>query len=528
MPDIVLVLGLLAAVAALVPLAGRLAVPYPILLVIGGLLLGFVPNRVLPDVVLEPDLVLLLFLPPLLYWDAVNTSWRDFRANLRPIISLAFGLVVATTLGVAAVAHLLLNFPWPVAFVLGAVVSSTDAVAAGSIMGRLGVPRRIVVILEGESLVNDATALVVYGSAVGVVVHESFSLPDATLHFVAASVGGVAAGLVVGWVVLRLRRRIDDTRVEGMVALLTPFAAYLPADLLHGSGVLAAVAAGLYVGRRSPLDIAPATRLEADAIWELGTFVINGLVFILIGLQLHPIVLDLSRQPFSKLLWEAAVVSVAVIALRIAWVYPGAYLAYARIRLRDGGARPPSIAELGVVAWAGLRGVIALTTALALPARTNRGPFPDRELILFLTFGVIVATLVGQGLTLSPLIRWLSIAPDDIQDHEEREARRAATQAALARLDVWADHDDAPLELIEDLRMHHERRLARLDGEHAGGMTDEATRGAVARELRRDLLDAERRALVDLRDRGVIGDDALRRVQRDLDLDEVRLDAETR
>jgi len=262
MHEIVTVLGLLAVVAALVPLANRLAVPYPILLVIGGLILGFVPNRVLPDVTLAPDLVFLIFLPPLLYWDALTTSWRDFRANLRPIASL----VVVTTCGVAVVAHLALGFPWAVAFVLGAVVSSTDAVAANSIASRLGVPPRVVAILSGESLVNDGAALVVYSSAVAAVTRGSFSLPQAALQFVAASVGGVAVGLAVGWVVIRLRAHIADVRVESTVALLTPFAAYLPADFVGASGVLAAVAAGLYVGRQSPVVISPATRLRADAI----------------------------------------------------------------------------------------------------------------------------------------------------------------------------------------------------------------------------------------------------------------------
>lgn len=521
MHDIALVLALLAVVAALVSVANRLSLPYPILLVIGGLILGFIPNRVLPDVVLEPDLVLLLFLPPLLYWDAVNTSWRDFRANLRPIASLAFGLVIVTTAGVAAVAHTLLGLPWAVSGVLGAIVSSTDAVAAGSIMARLGVPRRVVVILEGESLINDATALVVYGSAVSVVVHGSFSVPDAALHFVTASAGGVIAGLAVGAIVLRLRQRIEDSSVEGMVALLIPFAAYLPADLLGASGVLAAVSAGLYVGRRSPLAIAPATRLQADAIWDLGTFVINGLTFILVGFQLHPIVLALSGRSFPTLLGQAAVVSATVIAVRVAWVYPGVYLAAMRSRPHSQERSLPSRAELGILAWAGLRGAIALATALALPERTIHGPFPDRNLILFLTFGVILVTLVGQGLSLSPLIRRLGIAADDTVAREERQARLAVARAALAQLKLWAARDEAPHELIEDLRMHYERRIAQLDGAGAGAPADEGH--AAAQELRRDLLDAERGTLIALRDRDVIGNEAMRRVQRDLDLDEVRL-----
>ncbi|HVA88789.1 MAG TPA: Na+/H+ antiporter [Chloroflexota bacterium] len=522
MHDIALVLGLLAVVAGLVSLANRLSIPYPILLVIGGLLLGFIPNRVLPDIVLEPDLLLLLFLPPLLYWDALHTSWRDFRANLRPIAALAFGLVIVTTVGVALVAHGVLGLPWPVSFVLGAVVSATDAVAAGSIMARLGVPRRVVVILEGESLINDATALVIYASAVGVVVHGSFSLVDTSLHFIGAGVGGVAAGLIVGAVVLRLRQHIADSRVEGMVSLLTPFAAYLPADLLGASGVLAAVAAGLYMGRRSPLALAPATRLQADAIWELGAFVINGLTFILVGFQLHPIVLALSGRSFPTLLGDAAAVSVTVVVVRIAWVFPGAHLAVVRGRLGGRDPRLPSRAELGILAWAGLRGAIALATALALPERTAHGPFPDRDLILFLTFSVILVTLVGQGLSLAPLIRWLGVAEDDTLAREERQARQAVTRAALTRLKIWAAREGVSPELIEDLRVHYERRAARFDG---AGDEEEALEehAATVQAVQRDLLDAERQTLVALRDRNVIGDAVLRRVQRDLDLDDVRL-----
>ena len=522
MYDIALILGLLAVVAGLVSLANRLSVPYPILLVIGGLILGFIPNRVLPDVVLEPDLFLFLFLPPLLYWEALHTSWRDFSANLRPIVSLAFGLVVVTTVGVAAVAHIGLGLPWPVSFVLGAVVSATDAVAATSIMARLGVPRRVVVILEGESLVNDATALVIYGSAVGVVVHGSFSLAEVSLHFLGASVGGVAVGLVAGAVVLRIRQSIEDSRVEGLVALLTPFAAYLPAALLGASGVLAAVATGLYMGRRSPLAIAPATRLQADAIWELGTFVINGLTFILVGFQLHPIVLALSGESIPALLGDAVVVCLTVIVVRIAWVYPGVHLAAAWGRLGGGDARPPSPAELGILAWAGLRGAIALALALALPERAAHGPFPDRYLILFLTFCVILVTLVGQGLSLGALIRRLGVSRDDTAAREERQARQAVVRTALARLKVWAARGEVPPELIEDLRVHYERRAARLSGAGDEAADAEAHAGAI-QQVRRDLLDAERATLVALRDRAVIGDEALRRVQRDLDLDDLRL-----
>jgi Na+/H+ antiporter len=519
MHEIIIVLGLLAAVAALVPLANRLAIPYPILLVLGGLMLGFIPNRVLPDVTLEPDLIFLLFLPPLLYWEAVTTPWREFRANLRPIGSLAIGLVVVTTCGVAIVAHALLGFAWPVSFVLGAVVSSTDAVAAGSIAARLGVPPRIVAILQGESLINDATALVVYGAAVTAVVAGSFSLPRAALQVIAVSVGGVAAGLVVGWVVIRLRRHITDARVEGMVALLTPFAAYLPADLCGASGVLAAVTAGLYVGRQSAVAISPGARLRADAIWDLGTFLINGLIFILIGLQLHPIVVAIADHSLPTLLWQAIVVSLVVIAVRIAWVYPAGALARLEDRIARKDGQPLSRAELGVIGWAGMRGVISLATALALPEVTHRGPFPERDLILFLTFGVIVATLVGQGLTLAPLIRLLHVTRDDAPHREEAQARLVAAHAAIAQLDLLASQGDLPTEMIDDLQARYRRRAERLGGDRDTGGSQ------TLREVMRDVLDAERRAIIDLRDRNIISDAVLRRIQHELDLEQVRLEA---
>ena len=522
MQEIVTVLGLLAVVAALVPLANRLAVPYPVLLVIGGLILGFIPNKVLPDVALAPDLVFLTFLPPLLYWEALTTSWRDFRANLRPIGSLAIGLVVVATCGVAVVAHLVLGMPWAIAFVLGAVVSSTDAVAASSIASRLGVPPRIVAILSGESLVNDGTALVVYSSAVAAVTLGSFSLPQAALRFVAASVGGVAVGLAVGWAVTHLRSHIADVRVEGAVSLLTPFAAYLPADFVGASGVLAAVATGLYVGRRSPVVISPATRLQADTIWDLGSFLINGLIFILIGLQLHPIFTALDKQPLSRLLGEAALVSVAVIALRLAWVYPAGTLARLLSRGSKKGAPQLSRAELGVIGWTGMRGVIALATALALPERIAHGAFPNRNLILFLTFGVIVVTLVGQGLTLPPLIRLLGITGGDTTEHEEAHARLAAAQAALERLDILASRDGIPRDMLEGLRARYAQRVERLSDEPDD--VDEDWFRAY-RDVRRDLLDVERRTIVDLRDRDEINDEALRSIQRELDLEQVRLDA---
>ena len=523
MNDIFVVLGLLACVTALVPLANRLAVPYPILLVLGGLGLGFVPNNVLPDIVLRPDLVFLLFLPPLLYWATLTMPWREFRAHLRPILLLAVGLVVATMCGVAAAAHAAVPaLTWPLAFVLGAIVSPPDAVAATAIADRLGLPRRVATILEGESLVNDATALVAYATAVAVVAEGAFSPLATGLHFAWEATGGVGIGLLVGWVVARLRRRLDDPMLESVISLLTPFAAYLPAYLLAASGVLAVVAAGFVVQYYAPLVVGSRSRLQADSVWEVVNFVLNGLVFILIGLQLHPIFLALVGQSLAHLLWVAAAVSLAAIAVRIAWVAAAAAVGRVLGWRRTQDAL--SAAEAAVIAWAGMRGVVSLAAAQALPTS-----FPQRNLILFLTFSVILATLVLQGVSLPALIRRLGLSEGDVAAREEARARLAVTQAALTRLDALATGDRMPPALFDDLRRHYVARAHLLVAQaNDGGAAERHAHARAYRDLRRDLLAVERQTLIELRGRNVINDETLRRIQRALDLDEVRLEADAR
>jgi Na+/H+ antiporter len=517
MQQIAIVLGLLAAVAGAIPLAARLNIAYPIVLVLGGLALGFIPF--VPNVTLDPELVLLVFLPPLLYWEAVNTSWRDFRANIRPISSLAIGLVIGTTGGVALVGHYLLDLPWTVAFVLGAVVSPTDAVAATAIASRLGLPQRLITIIQGESLVNDASALVIYKTAVAAVVAGSFSLPRAGGQFIFATVAGIAIGVVTGALFSRLRTRIHDTRVEGTLSLLIPFLVYLPADLAGASGVLATVTAGLVIGRRSPITTAPEARLQIGAIWDLGTFLLNGLAFILIGLEFQEILRALDRDPLPLLLRDIAVVSLAVIVVRIIWVFPSNALArlFQRKRKREA---PASKRELSVVAWTGLRGVIALAVALALPETAGDQPFPYRSLIIFVTFGVIIVTLVGQGLTLPPLIRLLSLSSDDNAAREEGVARAALARAALGRLDEWDEREGLPAHLLQELRGRYERRLARI--EEAERVTA-LPQAVVIPQLLTDLRDTQRRTLIELRNRNVISDGVLRLIQRELDLEQLRL-----
>ncbi|MGA2871491.1 MAG: Na+/H+ antiporter, partial [Verrucomicrobiota bacterium] len=385
--------GLLLAVAIIALLARKLHIPYPILFLIGGLLIGCVPE--LPKVRLSPDLVFLVFLPPLLFPAAFFTSWRDFRANLRPISLLAIGLVLFTTVVVAFLAYYFFNLPLAAGFVLGAIISPPDAIAATAIAERLSVPRRIVTILEGESLVNDATALIAYRFAVAAVLTGTFSLADAGLQFVFVSVGGVLTGLAVGWLAVWFHKRVDDAPIEITVSLLTPFVAYLPAEHMHVSGVLSVVTAGLYIGRQTPLILSYRTRLQGGPVWSMLEFLLNGFVFILIGLQLPDILHTLSEHKdytISQLVGYSLIISVAVIVVRLLWVFPAAYLPRflsKKVRAKD---PYPNWRHVTIIGWTGMRGVVSLAAALAL-----RDTFPGRDLILFLTFMVILATLVVQG-----------------------------------------------------------------------------------------------------------------------------------
>src|ERR671910_1846352 len=489
MPEIEAILVLLAAVAALATLANRVKIPYPILLVLGGLVLGFVPG--LPQVELEPDVVFLLFLPPLLYVSALFTSWRDFRANLRPISLLAVGLVLTTTCIVAAVAHWAVGLPWASAFVLGAIVSPTDAIAATSVAQRLGVPRRIVTVLEGESLVNDATGIVAYRIAVAAVVFGTFSLWQAGLQFVIGAIGGIAVGVATGLLVIWARRHVaDDPDIQNTVSLLTPFAAYLLAEEpshwaweqlgLPGefafSGVLAVVATGLYLGRRGPDVISPETRLQGYAFWELVTFLLNGMIFSLIGLQLSGIMERLSEgteYTATELVFYGVLISLAVILARFLWVFPATYVPrwFSRT-LRERDPSPP-VRQVTVIAWTGMRGVISLAAALALPLTIGgEAPFPGRDLILFLTFCVILATLVVQGLSLPALIRTLGLEDDGSGEREETKGRIHVAQAALARLEElegegWG-REDPPGRGRALYTYRRSRFAARFDGDEDG------------------------------------------------------------
>ncbi len=523
--DSLVLLALIAAGAGLLVLAPVLRVPYPILLVVGGLALGFVPG--LPDLELRPDVVLVAILPPLLYAAAFFTSLRDLRRNVRPLTLLAVGLVLTTTVGVAAVAHHALDLSWPVSFVLGAIVAPTDAVAATAIASRLGIPRRLVAIIEGESLINDATALVAYSFAVAAVLTGSFSLWHAAWRFVVDVVGGIAIGLAAGLVIREVRRRLEHSPTDIAIALLSGYFAYLPAEAAGVSAVLAAVTVGVFVGWHTPELTTPETRLQGDAVWRILVFLLNALLFGLVGLQLRGILDALSGVSVGTLVRDALVVSAAVVAVRIVWVFPATYvprLLFRGVRERD--PYPPWQYPM-LISWAGLRGAVSLAAALALPLTTDAGAsFPHRALVVYLAFCVILATLVVQGLSLPLVIRLLRLEDDGIAAKEETKARIHAAQAALARLEELAAEDWVREDTAERLRgaytFRQSRFRARFDDGDDGSIEE---RSQSYQRLLRELHAAERRALFDLRREGRIDDEVMNVVLRDLDLEDARLDA---
>ena len=523
---IAVVLVLLVAATALALVARRIGIPYPILLVLGGLALGFVPG--LPPIELEPEIVFLIFLPPILFGAGYFTSLRDFKRNLRPITLLSVGLVIFTTLAVAATARALVpGMEWAAAFALGAIVAPPDAVAATTVFQRLGVPRRIVTILEGESLVNDATALVAYRFAIIAASTGTFSIANAGLTFVAVAVGGIAFGLLMGLLIAWALRRIDDPVFSVVLTLLAPVATYLPAETFHLSGVLATVAAGIWVGRNAPREMSSSVRVAGTAAWQVLLFLINGTVFILIGAQLRTVLQGLGEYSAGQLIGLAVAICAVVIAVRLLWVYPGTYLPRmlsAGIRVREPYPTPRSVF---IVGWAGMRGVVSLAAALALPLYLTDGvtPFPFRDLIIFLTFTVILATLVGQGLTLPFFIRRLGITSDAGDAHEEAHARMATAEAAVQRIEELAEEWPGHGELIDTLRAQYGHRASHIDTHHEDALDDAEEELFEHRQIRSAVVDAEREALLQMRERGAVTDEVFRRVERDLDLEELRMEA---
>lgn len=513
---------MLAVLVAAALLARRLNVAPSILLVIAGVLLALAPG--LPAIELAPEFVLLVILPPLIYSAGVAMSWREFRFNLRPIALLAFGCVVFTTCAVAAAAHVLLGMPWAVAFVLGAIVSPPDVVAPLAVARRLGLPRRILVVLEGEGLANDATALILYRFAVAAVATGAFSLPQAAGTFAAIVVGEIAYGAAVGWLSLRLRRWARDPRVEITLSLMTPYLAYWGPEHVGGSGVLATVAAGLYVSWHGPLLISAATRLQGIFFWDLLIYLVEGFLFLVTGLQARTLIERAGAASLRDLLIAVAVTTIACIAARFVWVFPATYLPrllVPSIRRRD--PYPPWRMPF-MVAFVGVRGVVSLAAALALPLTVASGaPFPYRDAILFIAFGVIVVTLVGQGLMMPLVMRWLGLAPigrKEQQEEKERElaARHAALAAAEARLKALAGENGNGIadEVAAHLRARNDQRTLHLPKTLADGWE---TAAASAR-LRLDLIRTERERLHAMLRDGKITDESRRLIERELDLEE--------
>jgi Na+/H+ antiporter len=525
METLELLVGLLAAIAVVVTLAGRTTIPEPVLLVAAGLAVALVPG--LPEVELDPALILALFLPPLLYWAALHTDVRDLRSNLRPISLLAVGLVLVTTAAVAVLAHSVLGLPWAAAVVLGAIVSPPDPVAAVAVGNRLGLPRRLVTILEGEGLLNDATALVVYRLAVAAAVTGSFSVADAGVELVISAVGGTLVGLAVGWAGSRVLRRVAEAAVENTVKLLLPYVAWLAAERVHASGVLAVLACGLLMSRHWA-SVSSGARLQARQLWDWLVFVLEGLSFMLIGLQLRTVIEGIEGRSLADLAWAAVALNLVVIAVRLGWVYPAGWLPRrlsASLRERDPF---PGWAAVTVVGWAGMRGVVSLALALAVPTQVaDGGAFPQRNLVVFLAFSVIVVTLLGQGLSLPLVVRRLGVAAED--EGPAGDVRRALgrlSEVALDRLDALEpEADGLPAELVDRLRERYRARLAHLDQQRDQGEQDGA--GAYA-ELVGELLRAQREELRHLREEGAVTPEVARRLDHDLDLEEARLERERR
>ena len=508
-------------------LSQKLKTPYPIVMVIGGLLLSFVPG--IPRVDLNPDIVFFVILPPLLYNAAWLTSWREFSYNLVSILFLAFGLVAFTVLGVTAAGHWFISgFDWRVGLVLGAVVAPTDAIAASSIAKRIGLPKRVVDILEGESLINDATALLALEFGLALLVGgETPTFEFGLLRLVYLVSVGIVVGLIIGEVVHFVEDRIDDGPIEIALSVLTPYVAYLTAERIHASGVFAVVACGLYLSRKSSHFFSPSVRLQAWAVWDSLTFILNGLVFVLIGLQFPYVRATIEDHHAGRLVLYGAVFSGFLILLRLIWLFPGAYFAnLIRRRILHQNEPMPGKRQIFVVGWTGMRGVISLAAAIALPQTFENGsPFVQRNMIIFLAFSAILVTLVLQGLTLPPLIRALGLAGDTVQHPEEKTARRAVVEAAIGYLDQIRESSHPELAgVYDDIAQHYRYRLNTLSGEGDAGTREVATEFFNRYlEISRDLLRIERQTAVRLRNERRISDELLRQLERELDLNESHL-----
>jgi CPA1 family monovalent cation:H+ antiporter len=519
--SVLLITFVMVAVTALTSLAARrLRVPQSILLVLVGAGAAFAPR--FPRVILDPDLVLLGLLPPLLYTSGVGMSWRGFRKNLRPIMLLAVGCVLFTASAVAAATHWLLHLPWAVGFVLGAVVSPPDAVAPMAIARRLSVPSRILTVLEGEGLVNDATALILFSFAVGAVITGGVSIVNAAGTFAAVVVGEIAWGLAIGWGGLHLRAWTKDTEVEMILALLTPFAAFWPPHFLGGSGVLAAVTAGMYTSWNGPRLISPATRLQGFFVWGLATYIVEGIVFFLTGLQSRVVLEGPEAGEWPRMIGAAAMTVAVVIVVRFVWVFPASFLPMSSVGHKPDDFGKPTWQETFLVGFTGIRGVVSLVAALSVPEMVGTEPFPDRDLILFVTFCVILVSLIGQGAALPKLIEFLKLDVAGRQEaaaakRSEVSARIAGIEAALERLDELEASGAISRSVANLRRLHEDRRLEFVQ------TADEDFDGAPVADsagIQLQLVAAERAGIAQQFAAGKLTDEARRRIERELDLED--------
>lgn len=514
-PPVIFGIAFAALIVALSALARRLPIPTPILQLVAGLALGLAPGIATPE--LDPDLVFFVFLPPILWSAAMFTSPREFRRNIGSIGLLAIGLVLVTTAVVAMAAHALLpGMPWAVAVALGAIVSPPDAVAATAIVSRLPVPRRVITVLEGESLVNDASALVVYRTAVAAAVIGSFSWGESVVRFFIDAGIGSLIGLLVGWIAIWAMCLTRDALAETLLTLAAPYVAWLTAESLHVSAVLACVAGGLYMQQNLSVAVGPASRLQIRTVWDLAVFLLNAMVFLLLGAQFGTLLAGLRGESLVTVFGTGAIIAGVAIAVRLLWVPLVTLVRLARTaRSRR---TPPRWKALILVSWTSMRGVVSLATALALPRTlANGAPFPYRTEIILITMSVIVLTLVIQGLSLEPIIRAFHFAPEHEPLEEERLARREATRRGAEALDDLAHEDWVDQRDVDVLRaeVRERARMSEVEGgSHEG-----------RRRLRLAMIAAERRMLIRLRDEGAISDEVLRGLEQELDLESVRAGA---
>ncbi|HEV8512757.1 MAG TPA: Na+/H+ antiporter [Cyclobacteriaceae bacterium] len=521
MGNITIVILLLAIITALAEVADRVRIPYPILLVLVGIGVSLVPG--LPVISLEPDVVFLLFLPPVLYSAAWSTSWPDFKAASRPISLLAIGCVLFTTTLVAVVAHYFIpGFGWPESFVLGAIISPPDAVAASAATKGLGIPRRVTTILEGESLVNDATGLIAYKYGIAAAASGTFIFWLASINFFYVAIVGILLGLVLGQIFKWIHKITPDNPInDTALTFIAPYTAYLLAEQIHVSGVLSVVTCGLFLSWNSSEIFKHQSRLNAWSVWETVIFILNGLIFILIGLQLPVILKHIQNHSFLTLLFYASIISIATIVLRLIWVYPATYLPrWLSKNIRQRERRPP-IKMVTIVAWSGMRGVVSLAAALALPLSFGN----NRDMIIFLTFSVIFATLVIQGMSLPHLIKWLGIKPSDEEQHEEQQARLKIVSKVIEHIE---ENYSLALsdEVLNQVKTKYEIRVQRIrKGEQVGKISEEQVTDF--HRVQREIIDVERSMLNSMRKEGQISEEALRKIEYELDLEETRLILET-